>query len=310
MKSQVFVVSILIAAFLVSQFSILNVKSQPYYGAWFSHIYVTHGDSEIDLVNGGTAKVYDGQEAIKNLTFYNDDCGTFGADLYTKIYRDNVLVGTSSETYVGKGSSDTDELSTTLSGPATYSYKVELWWVNWGEHLLVDEKEFSIDVVKVWVSNWSSSLLSVERGFESGNLDLKFSNGGTDMMYYVSLLVIDASGLTITPLTPVLLGHIAAGGTKTKIFTVGARGDMDPKDHNVTFRITYDDLRGVAHTETYQANVTVSSNFIRENLTYILAAVAITALCLIAIFLYVKKRKPKQMETDLFKHILPLEIFV
>jgi len=172
-----------------------------------------------------------------------------------------------------------------------------LWWENWGEHLLVDEKEFSINVVKIWVSNWSSSELSVERGFESGKLDITFSNGGTDLMWSVSLLVIDTSGLTITPITPVLLGHIAAGGTKTKTFTVGARGDMDPMDYSVTFRITYDDLRGVAHTETFQANVTVSSNIIRENLTYIIIAVVIVGLCLAAIILYIKRRKPKQVET-------------
>ena len=72
---------------------------------------------------------------------------------------------------------------------------------------------------------------------------------------------------------------------------------MDPKDCSVTFRITYDDLRGVAHTETFQANVTVSSNIIRENLTYIIIAVVIVGLCLAAIILYIKRRKPKQVET-------------
>jgi hypothetical protein len=297
MKSQVSLVTILIIVIVTCSLSIPSIRSQPYYDAWFTHIYVTNGNDEIDLINGGTAKIYDGQLAVKKLTLYNHGCGSWGADLYTRIYRNTEHVGTSSETYVSKGSSDTDEFSATLSGPATYSYKVELWWENWGEHLLVDEKQFSINVVKIWVSNWSSSELSVERGFESGKLDITLSNGGTDLMYYVSLLVIDTSGLTITPITPVLLGHIAAGGTKTKTFTVGARGDMDPMDYSVTFRITYDDLRGVAHTETFQANVTVSSNIIRENLTYILVAVVIVSLCLAAIILYIKRRKPKQVET-------------
>jgi len=293
MKSQVSLITIAVMILAISSSAILHVRSQPYYDAWFTHIYVTDGDSRIDLIEGGTAKIYDGQLALQNLTFYNDGCGFLGADLYTRIYRNNEHVGTSSETYVYKGSSDTDEFSSTLSGPATYSYKVELWWENYGDHLLVDFKEFNVEVVKLWISNWSSSVLTVERGFESGNLDITFSNGGTDLMYYVSLLVIDASGLTITPLTPVLLGHITASGTKTTTFAIGARGDMNPRDYSVTFRITYDDLRGVAHTETFQSNVNVSSNFIRENLTYILIAVVIIACCLIAAILYIKRRKPK-----------------
>lgn len=205
---------------------------------------------------------------MKELVFYNDGCGTFGADLYTRIYRNGELVGTSGETYVWKGSSDTDEFSAVLSGPAIYSYKVELWWENWGQHLLVDVKEFEIKVVKLRVSNWSPSTLSIERGFESGELRVTFTNGGNDYMYDVSVSVIDSAGLTLTPQTQEL-GTINEGGTKTATFSVQASGDKMPKDYTITFEVAYDDLRGITHTETYQADVTVTSNFIRENLNYI-----------------------------------------
>lgn len=294
-KSQ-FSLVIFIIILTISSFPILSLKGQPYYDAWFTNIYVTDGNSEIDLINGGTAKIYDGQLATKKLTFYNNGLGFWGADLYTRIYRNNELVGTSSETYVSKGSSDTDEFSATLSGPATYSYKVELWWENYGDHLLVDAKEFNIEVVKLWVSNWSSPLLSVERGFEANDLSVTFSNGGTDYMYNVVLSVVDSSGLMVTPQEQ-NLGNINVGGTKTATFSVKAGGDMAPKDYQITFEIAYDDLREVTHIETFQANVNVSSNLIRENMTYIIIAVVIIALCLIASILYIKRHKPKQIET-------------
>lgn len=297
MKRQLLIMSILVTVFIFHSFSIHSVRSQPYYDAWFTHIYVTNGNSEIDLINGGTARVYGGQEAVKELVFYNDGCGTFGADLYTRIYRDGELVGTSSETYVSIGSSDTDEFYATLSIPATYSYEVELWWENWGEHLLVDVKEFEIKVVKLTVSNWVPSTLSVERGFESGDLTVTFTNAGNDYMYNVGVSVTDSAGLTVTPQTQDL-GTINEGGTKSATFSVQASGDKTPKDYILTFEVAYDDLRGVTHTETFQGDVTVTSNFIRENLTYILIGVTIIAIAIVASVSYLKIRKPKQIKTN------------
>jgi len=296
LKKQVPTTVVFLAVFMLSSFAIYSVRSQPYYDAWFTHIYVTHGNSRIDLINGGTAKVYAGQEAAKELVFYNDGCGTFGADLYTRIYVNGEHVGTSSETYVSRGSSDTDEWSSTRSVPATYSYKVELWWENWGQHLLVDEKEFNIKVVKLWVSDWSPSSLSIERGFESGNLAVTFTNGGNDYMYDVSVSVIDSEGLTVTPQTQDM-GNINEGGTKTATFSVEASKDKTPKDYTITFLVEYDDLRELSHSEEYQADVTVTSNFIRENLNYILIAGIIIGISLGAGITYVKMRKPKQVKT-------------
>lgn len=57
---------------------------------------------------------------------------------------------------------------------------------------------------------------------------------------------------------------------------------MTPKDYEITFEVAYDDLRGVTHTETLQAEVTVTSNFIREKLIYILIGIIIIAISLVA----------------------------
>jgi len=297
MKKKALTMVILITLLVLFSLSMHSVRSQPYYDAWFTHVYVTDGSGEIDLINGGTAKVYDGQLAVKKLTIYNHGCGSWGADLYTRIYRNTEHIATSSETYVYKGSSDTDQFSATLSGPTTYSYRVELWWENWGEHLLVDVKEFNIKVVKLWVLNWYSSTLSIERGFEMGDFSLTFSNGGNDYMYNVGISVIDSAGLTITPQVQDL-ATINEGGTKTATFSVKASGDMTPEDYKITFEVAYDDLRGVTHTARARASVTVTSNFIRENLTYILTGIVIVAISLVAGIYYVNRRKPKQIKTS------------
>jgi len=297
LRKQVLMMVILVTVTVFFSFSIHGIRSQPYYSAWFTHIYVTNGNSEIDLINGGTAKVYYGQEAVKDLVFYNDGCGTLGADLYTRIYVDGELAGTSSETYVSRGHSDTDEFSSFPSGPAIHSYKVELWWENWGEHLLVDIKEFGIRVVKLTVSNWNPSTLSIERGFESGDLTITFTNGGNDYMYDASVSVIDSAGLTVATQTQDL-GTINEGGSKSTIFSVQASRDLAPKDYEITFEVTYDDLRGVTHTETFQADVTVTSNFIRENLTYILIGTVIIAVSIVAGIVFMKRRKPKRIQTS------------
>jgi hypothetical protein len=133
----------------IFSFFAIQVASQPYYDAWFTHIYITNGNSEIDLIDGGTATVYDGQELETKLTFYNDACGFLGADLYTKIYEWGENEATSKETWVRKGSTDTDSFSTTRSGKTIIPYKVELWWENYGEHLLVDVKEYNVKIVNL-----------------------------------------------------------------------------------------------------------------------------------------------------------------
>lgn len=130
----------LVGALLLSFLHIAFVKAQPYYDAYFTSIKVTHGNADIELIGGGTAKVYDGQLVWINLTYYNARCGVFGANLYTKVYENDVLLATSSETYVLKGTYYGNQFYTYLFGPGTFYYKVELWWDSSGTHYLEDVK--------------------------------------------------------------------------------------------------------------------------------------------------------------------------
>jgi len=249
----------LFIALVVSSLSLLSeTKAQPYYDAYFTSIMVTDGNDVIELISGGTAKVYDGQTAWKNLTFYNEACGVFGANLYTKIYVNDTLSGTSTERYVLKGTYSNDNWYSTEYGPALYEYKVELWWDSSGTHYLEDGNYFNIKVVKLFVSDWSPSTLSVEKGKTiASTLPISFKNGGNDYMYDASISVIDSDGLTISPDTQ-NLQNIASGGTKSTSFSVTAPTTATLGTHTVSFEISYNDFRGVSHSETKTASIDVT----------------------------------------------------
>jgi len=283
---------------LIFSFSVQSVIGLLYDGAWFTHIVVTNGSGEIDLINGGTATVYDGQELEIRLIYYNDGCGVFGSDLYTRIYVDGENKHTSNETYVWKGETDTDSSFYTVSGKKILSCKAELWWETGktgGVHLLVDVKEFTVKIVRLEVVNWNPSSLSIARGFDSGDLAITFTNGGNDFMYDVKISVLDSAGLTVDPQTQ-QLGDINDGGTKTAVISVQADRDKEATDYPITLEVVYDDLRGVTHTETYQANLSVTSNFIKENLNMLRIIVAVIVIAVIAGILYKtisgKSKKP------------------
>lgn len=296
LKNQNFVGGILVVVCVFQLCLVHSVRGQPYYDAWFTHIYVTDGNGEVDLINGGTARVYDGQEAVKRLVLYNSGCGTFGADLYTRIYRNDELVWTSGETYVSKGSSDVDSFSAILS-PATYSYKVELWWENWGDHLLVDVKQFEVKVVKLAISNWASPMLTVERHFQTESLTLTFANGGNDPMYDVGVSLTDSAGLTVTPQTQGL-GTINEGQTASTTFSVWASRDVLPKNYTITLEVSYNDWRAISHQETFQVDVNVTSKF--SMLITLFWALIITVIIAVSLtsLAYVKMRKPQQIKTS------------
>jgi len=252
---------ILIAAvgiLLASLGSMPLANAQPYYDAYFTSINVTHGNGDIELISGGTAKVYDGQTAWKNLTFYNEGCGVFGADLYTKIYESDTLSGTSSKRYVFKGTSSSDDWYSTVYGPAVYTYKVELWWDSAGTHYLEDVKYFDTKVVKLFMTDWSPSDLSIEKGKTTAStLSISFENGGNDYMYSAEVSVVDSDALQISPQSQ-SLGDISSGGTKSTSFSITAPTTATLGTHTVSFQIDYDDFRGVSHSETKTASVSVA----------------------------------------------------
>jgi len=261
MKSK-YVVPIWVIAhitFLLCIFNILpSVNAQPYYDAYLTSIKVTHGNSDIELISGGMAKVYDEQLTWINLTYYNERCGLIGANLYIKVYEDDVLIRTSGETYVLKGTYYENQWYLTEYGTVTHNYKVELWWDSSGTHYLEDVNYFSIQVVKLSVADWSPSSLSVEKGKTTASTwSISFKNGGNDMMYSSLISIVDSGGLQISPMST-NLGDIASQGTKSASFSVIASSTLSTGSKTVSFQMSYEDFRGTYHTESKTAYVTVT----------------------------------------------------
>jgi len=239
---------------LISTSNLVPLASaQPYGGAYFTSIKVTQIVSEIELVDGGTAKVYGNQPMSIILSFRNENLEP-GAYLYTKIYKDNGLENASDNYYIPKGGARTYVWSTTASGSATQCWKVELWS---GDNL-EDAKEFDVLVVKLFISDWSPAPLTVEKGKTApSSWSINFRNGGNDNMGNVAISVVEDNGLQITPQSQ-NLDNIIAGETKSTSFSVTAPSTLTIGPRTVKFQVTYDDFMGISHTEENSASVNVA----------------------------------------------------
>jgi len=245
---------------LMSLNLVLLANAQPYRMAYFENIKVIHtypdGRTEnFELVNDGTAKVYDNDNLLLYLIFYNENLMP-SANLYTKIYIDNELQRTSDNllTPGGRLAPGTYGWPTISSGPDNQRWKVELWW----ENNLEDAKEFNVWVVKLYVENWSPAPITVEKGTTApSSWSITFNNGGNDVMENVSISVADPVDLQITP-TSQNLDNVIAGGSGSTSFSVTALPlALTTGQRDVKFQITYYDFMGISHTETISAPVIV-----------------------------------------------------
>ncbi len=249
-----------ISLFALSSILVLvqPVHAQPYYDASFNAIDVTNGNGTINLLNGGTAQVYDGQLTTIHATYQNSNCGVLGADLYIKFYENNALTYTSNENYDLKGTADGRQWTFNPIGPTTLSCRVELWWDSSGTYYLEDSKTFNIQVVKLFVANWQPAQISVETGKIAGtNWAVSFQNGGNDIMYKTSISIQDSSGLQITPISTDL-GDISSQGTESTSFSVVAPNTLSTGTVTVSFQISYNDFEGTSHAENFSAQVSVT----------------------------------------------------
>jgi hypothetical protein len=239
-------------------------NAQPYENAKFENIKIIHtypdGRSDnFELVNGGTARVYDNDNLWIYLFCKNENLPT--ANLYTKTYVDNTLQRTYYIPYpILTGLMGIDAWSTTLAGPDNQRWTVELWWDNNGENILEDDVEFNVWVVKLFIgeNNWLPASLNVEKGKTTPTpWSINFKNGGNDEMDDVSISVTDSDGLQIAP-TSENFAIINAGETKSTSFSVTAPFTSTMGAHTVKFQIVYHDFMGISHAENMEASVNVT----------------------------------------------------
>lgn len=251
---------VLVSAFIVATLAVPQsgvVLAQGSEGAYFTRIVVTNGLSSVDLVNGGQASVVSGQTIWYNLTFYNSNVGFFGAGLFSKIYTDGSLVGTSSDQYVWRSFHGSYNWYQTGLSSGIHTIKVELWWDGSGTYYLEDTGTFQVFVVQL-SSSWSAPSVSVPRGSTTGSSwTVSVSNTGNDVMHSVSVAVVDSAGLQISPQTQPL-GDMSAGATKSTSFTVIAPTTLGIGQYNVIFTISYLDFEGNTYQNSEYGLVTVT----------------------------------------------------
>ena len=251
----------------------MKVMAQPYYDATFTSITVTNGTGSSDLLNGGTAKVYDGQTIWINDTCYNNNCGLFGAYFYAKLYINDVLAATTGETYDLKGNSFENQFNDYEYGAQNVNYRVELWWnsstISSNTNYLEDSKTFSIQIVNLTVANWLTPQISIEKGKTTASTwSVGFTNGGNDMMFAASISVVDAGGLQISP-SSTNLGNISSQGAESINFSVVAPNALSTGSTTVSFQVSYSDFEGNSHVESQSGSVLVTA--LGTNITSTLA---------------------------------------
>jgi len=244
---------VLFIGILMSSLNLMPLaNAQPYRRAYFENIKISDGGGQIELINGGTAKVYDNQLMVINLRFYNENIKP-KAYLYTKIYINDNLQRTSDNYEVLENRAGSDAWFLTSSGPDNQHWKVELWGDN-----LEDVREFDVWVVKLFVSDWPPAPLTVEKGKTApSSWDINFKNGGNDIMKNILISIVDNAELEITPQSQ-NFDNIAAGETRLISFSVTAPFTLTMGPRAVKFQIAYDDFMGISHVETLSASVNVA----------------------------------------------------
>ncbi|MBS7628387.1 hypothetical protein KEJ23_00120, partial [Candidatus Bathyarchaeota archaeon] len=134
-------------------------------------------------------------------------------------------------------------------GPGTYTLTVELTSATSGATL--DSKELMLTVVKLTAGDWASSVSKATWGLnETLPFRVNFTNIGNDDMFDAVLTVMK-SNLKISPLSSGNIGRVRSFETKTVTFTLGSLNEKEvkPGNYKITFRLLFNDFRGVAHSQ-------------------------------------------------------------
>jgi hypothetical protein len=238
------------------------IRSYPAYAqgagaAYFTSAVVTNGLGTSNLLNGGQSTVVAGQTIDSDLTYYNNNAGLFGADLYQVIYIDGAQSGSSSAPYVWKGTSDSYTWSTSGLAVGTHSFEVQLWWDDSGTDYLEDTATYSVSVVQPSIS-WSSPSVSVPRG-SSTPMDwtVTVSDSGSDTASNVVVSITNAAGLTISPQSQ-SLGNIAPEASKSTTFSITAPNSASLGQQSIGFEVQYADFEGNPYQTNEAGIVTVT----------------------------------------------------
>jgi hypothetical protein len=253
-------------------------------GASFSHIYVTNGTRAVDLVNGGTAWDYGGQAVQLNLTFVNYGLGNPNATFYTTVFLNNTPAYTSSSVEVSNGANYTFYLKANVTGEEFQNFRADLHWnQSSGNDTIVDSASFSVQSVELFFSNITYSYNQVVIGSSTpSTLNLSLVNEGNDVMYNLTMNIIQQSGLKFVNQT-INLGDVISGQNVTGTFLMTAPSSLKVGAIAIGVEFSYTDLDGITHY--ISANVPVNLTATLET-TYPIQTAVILAL-IVAVLLVI-----------------------
>ncbi len=239
--------------------------------ACFTQVFVTNGNGEIDLVNGGVAKVYSHQAPVwVNFTVRNENCSDDGfsyADFVVNVTEDGITNSWPLERVL-KGNYKTLPLAYPfgIAGPKTVNLRAELFWNQSGFYVLEDIREFSIQVV--WLSIKENGVEpSLVEIWQTDNfaLAVKVKNIGNDVAYATNVTVRDSGGLSVIGDTSQFLGDLNASETGTITFNFSVPSDASLGVHTIVFTCLYRDFSQTAQNNSITAEIMVKEADLKES---------------------------------------------
>jgi len=215
--------------------------------ACFTHIFVTNGKGKIDLIDGGTAKVYSLQAPIwVNFTMLNENCTTeFNYADFAINVTENGITNSWPLEKVFKGSCKDLSLAYPygITGPKIVNLKADLFWNKTGTYFLEDVRYFSIEVV--WLSIEENSInLSLVEICQTDNftLTLRMQNVGNDVTYATNITVHDSNGLSMVGESSLPLGDLNANEICEASFGFSVPLHVSIGVHYLIFNCAYSDF--------------------------------------------------------------------
>lgn len=269
-------------------------------GASFSHINITNGGGTIDLVNGGTARTYEMQKIEMNITMMNNDLGNPNATLYVELFQNGTLWYVSQPSEVAEGNTYTVFLSTTnVTGETLLNFRAELHWNNTsGNDSIVDTAQFNIQSVNLFFNNLSYAYNEVIIGSGSpSTLNLTVGNGGNDVMYNLTLTIVNPSGLQFSNST-LYLGDLQSNKNATGSLKITAPSSLNPGTVSVGVQLAFTDLSGVRHFAGTNIPINLNAT-LTTSYPLVTAAALVIILAIIAIFaiLVIRRRSGLKHKT-------------
>jgi hypothetical protein len=231
---------------------------------------VTDGKGAVDIIDGGTAKVYSLQAPVwVNFTVYNKNCTT--ALLNYANFIVNVTDG--SETYswslekVFRGSSMDLPLAYPygIAGPKTVNLKAELFLNNSGTYVLEDMRQFSIEVVVLAIEKNSINLSLVEIcQTDSFDVSLTVQNVGNDVAYATNITVGNSGELSVIDGSSFYLGDLEPGESRAASFSFSVPSGASIGVHTITFTCVYNDFSQTTRNSSFTAGIVVKDASLKQ----------------------------------------------